>query len=610
MAAPMRRIPRLDASSSLHSAVRQRVTPWPCMVWSTASSTTFSTTSSTAFATTTPTAFSTTPSTAFLLPAGKQDKKKHQQFVRRWQKRLLGESEPIGAHVDPYDATSPVRIAPEEQGEELEVLDDDANAAFPRYQKAEHGRKLRHVGGEAWLANKDEADMAREFEKLTLRTYTPLTLDMADEIEELTGTPYTLRDENLLLAQTLHHVTARPYTAWNFGMNQRTTDPVKLRKAFAQAVAEVFTFKQAGLDLDLSKLPNRGVYKRPSWVKNIKLYHTDSGELALAFPKYTSAEQFIKLIQSTPEYDAFEPEHDALEPELLHEDELLIEDVVAPVVPEAPAAVPVMDPATPEYKRGAVVKQDAEKKFDFMSNRPVPRATPVETPVNTPVQTPVAEAPTLDDVQPTHTPSRYAELETKAQSLTDAITQLRNEARLNSEHTASQVNEVLWRHVPLTDNDVKFALFKRLLQLTGTRIADPLLSSASTLGDLYGHLRDAAKPAPASLFSALHTEGQHLREKAKQQPALDASPRKPRADLGDLIHLGNVELRRSKPTLTEKRTKTGMEKVVQYALWERGLDTKGKRGSTGKGQRDVPVGTPLSQRTAKFLVGRTSAQTI
>ena len=471
-AVPMRRIPRpsraIDASSAFQSSVRQR-TASPCTHLR---------------------AFSSTPSPAFLLPGGKQDKKKHQQFVRRWQKRLLGESEPIGAHVDPYDPTSPVRIAPEDQGEEIEVLEEDANSAFPRYQKAEHGRKLKHVGGEEWLAKNEEGEMAREFEKLTLRTYTPLSLEMADQIEEWTGTPYTLRDENLLMAQTVHQVTGRPYTEFkyvdimamletlltkhSFGMNKRTTDPVKLRKAFAQAVAEVYTLKQAGLDLDLSKLPNRGVYKRPNWVKNIKLYKTESGELALAFPEYKSAEHFLKVIQDTPDFDAFEPE-------ALEEDELLVEDVVEPVVPEASAAVPVMDPATPEFKRAAVVKQDPEKTFDFMSNRPVPRAKPVETPVATSAET-VAEAPIVEEtvqveealpVQPTHTPSsstpsRHADFDTRAQTLTDAITQLRNEAHLNSENTASQVNEVMWRHVPLTDNDVKFAVSRHSTTVTFT----------------------------------------------------------------------------------------------------------------------------------------------
>ena len=193
-AAAMRRIPRpsraIDVSSAFQCSVRQRAAS-PCTHLR---------------------AFSSTPSAAFLLPAGKQDKKKHQQFVRRWQKRLLGESEPIGAHVDPYDPTSPVRIAPEDQGEEIEVLEEDVVAAFPQYQQAEHGHRLKHVGGEEWFAKNEEADMAKEFEKLTLRTYTPLSLNMADQIEEWTGTPYTLRDENLLMAQTVHQVTERPYT--------------------------------------------------------------------------------------------------------------------------------------------------------------------------------------------------------------------------------------------------------------------------------------------------------------------------------------------------------------------------------------------------------------
>jgi hypothetical protein len=203
IAAAMRRIPRpsraIDASSAFSSSVRQRASASPCTHLRAATA-----------------AFSTTPSHAFLLPAGKQDKKKHQQFVRRWQKRLLGESEPIGAHVDPYDPTSPVRIAPEDQGEELEVLDDDANAAFPSYQKADHGRKLKRVGGDEWLAQIEEGNMAKEFEKLTLRTYTPLSLEMADEIEEMTGTPYTLKDENLMMAQTVHNVTGRPYTDFKY----------------------------------------------------------------------------------------------------------------------------------------------------------------------------------------------------------------------------------------------------------------------------------------------------------------------------------------------------------------------------------------------------------
>lgn len=123
---------------------------------------------------------------------------------------------------------------------------------------------------------------------------------------------------------------------------------------------------------------------------------------------------------------------------------------------------------------------------------------------------------------------------------------------------------------------------------------------------MYSHLRNAAKPAPTSLFSAVHTEGQYLREKVKTQIiASDLQIQKRKADLGDLLTMGNVELKRSRPTMTEKRTKTGMEKVVQYALWERGLHTKGRRKG-GRRNADVPLGTPLSQRSARFLVGKTA----
>lgn len=154
--------------------------------------------------------------------------------MRRWQKRLLGDSEPIGAHVDPYDPTSPVRIAPEEQGEYEEVLDEEGGKGevlqqgrfggleADKYIPAEEsgrsrpGADLLHVGGEEWLQQKVEADMAREYEKLTMRTYTPMTLGMANEIESLTGTPYTLRDDNLMMAQATHDVTTRPYTSYKY----------------------------------------------------------------------------------------------------------------------------------------------------------------------------------------------------------------------------------------------------------------------------------------------------------------------------------------------------------------------------------------------------------
>ena len=152
--------------------------------------------------------------------------------MRRWQKRLLGDSEPIGAHVDPYDPTSPVRIAPEEQGEYEEVLEEEFQRKNLterdydyRYVPAEDstgttpGSKLMHVGGEAWLDQKHEVELAKEFEKLTCRTYTPLTMNMVDEIESLTGSPYYTRGGSSLAPQVraaVHQATGRPYTDFEY----------------------------------------------------------------------------------------------------------------------------------------------------------------------------------------------------------------------------------------------------------------------------------------------------------------------------------------------------------------------------------------------------------
>ncbi len=411
---------------------------------------------------------------SFLLP-GKQDKRKHQQFVRRWQKRLLGDSEPIGAHVDPYDPTSPVRIAPEDQGEYEEVLEEEASN-LPKYKPAKYARGLHRVGGEEWLREKVEKDMAKEFEKLTLRTYTPLTLGMADEIEELTGTPYTLKDDNLMMAQTVHEKTRRPYTPYNFGLHAKATRVTDMRARFTQAVAEIYALKQAGLDMDLSKFANRGVYDRPRWVKDIKLVKTESGELALALPEHKSLDDLLETMQTAPSWEA----------EPTESDELLVEEVVEGFEDAnfSQEQVPTMDPETPAHKRAAVVKMDAENKpFDFMSNRPVPRAKPVEEPVKQAIveevvvqeATPPQNVPDATSVSlPVHavepepineiapalaSESRHTILEQRAQQLADDFTSLRKSLQQSRGPSSTiKPEETKWRHIPVTDIDVKFAV--------------------------------------------------------------------------------------------------------------------------------------------------------
>lgn len=145
-------------------------------------------------------------------------------------------------------------------------------------------------------------------------------------------------------------------------------------------------------------------------------------------------------------------------------------------------------------------------------------------------------------------------------------------------------------------------LYKRLHQLTGRRISDPQLTTSTTLGDLYSCFCAAAKPHSTSLRKTIYLEGRTtverraktLKQHAPQQVSFQPSPRR-KADLGDLIKLGNVSLLRKKPTDNELRTKTGMKKVIDFALLERGLDRQPNQFSRRTRDRDDShrAGAPL-----------------
>lgn len=259
----------------------------------------------------------------------------------------------------------------------------------------------------------------------------------------------------------------------SFGLRVKTSDPGKIRRCVGQAVAEILTLKEAGLDMDMAKLPNRGIYKHELWVDEIKLRRTDTGELALAFPAPRTAGDLIKLMQEVPVWESNEA---AAEDDLVDaaEEDVLVDeaaDLLDPVLPQT--AAPVMDPATPAFKRAAVVKIDPDKKpFDFMSNRPVPRTAPAEAPVEEvleilkpTLEPPPAVSPLVSitsAVKTSHSTVselRLAVLEHRAQRLINAITVLR---KITQESDSSspllEAGEVKWRHVPITDLALKFAV--------------------------------------------------------------------------------------------------------------------------------------------------------
>ncbi|PVI06063.1 actin-domain-containing protein [Periconia macrospinosa] len=606
---PMRRIPRpqraIDRSLSVPNILRHQspfslcraTSPYPLLRTTCAS-------------------FSSTPNYSFLL--GKHDPKKHQQLVRRWQKRLLGDSEPIGAHVDPFDPTSPVRISPEEQGDEVEVLADDASSREldAMYEEESDGERLRHVGGDKWVGQLEEEKLAKEFEKLTMRTYTPLTHRMADKIEDLTGTMYTLRDDNLMMAQKFHDISNKPYTNWSFGPAAPVRDLPTIRSNFHRAVIEIYALKQSGKPLDVARQANRGVYDAPKWIKDVQVVMNQEGRVLLDFPAHKNIQKLLTVMEGMPEWET--------EQQVVEDIEDTVEE--GDLVAEEP--VPQMDPDTPAFKRAAVVKQDPDSKpFDFMSNRPVPRTLTQDPIVNTAVES-VESVPVGAkgiSAPPTSTTDAAASASASASASTSTSGE-NTRPKADKLANARSNTEVKWRDLPLNEDHVKFALMKRVTQLTGLHISDPTLTSVTTFGELYQHFCAAAKPKPAKLFSYLHIVGQRQAEAKKEvvaQNAPKALPH-PKTQLSTLLKLRNVEILRKKPNAKVLRTKRGLSKVISRELGKgkigAGPSRRGGRGAMARErwyvkQETKPIegtsvapgfGVPVSPTAAQLLKDRTT----
>lgn len=219
--------------------------------------------------------------------------------------------------------------------------------------------------------------------------------------------------------------------------------------------------------MDLAKSSNQGIYDVPEWVSDIELHSTASGELIVSLPEHVSAEDFIEAMQVAPaEEEVNFAQADA-------EEELLVEEGAEDAEP-----VPTMDPATPEFKRAAVVKTDPTKKpFDFMSNRPVPRAKPVVPVV--PIETekvdevPEVQQPKVKSESLPSASARLAELAVKSEASQSAVSELRRTVierqtqriahdivaiRKKANITPVPQSDVKWHRVPITDNALKFAV--------------------------------------------------------------------------------------------------------------------------------------------------------
>jgi len=101
-----------------------------------------------------------------------------------------------------------------------------------------------------------------------------------------------------------------------------------------------------------------------------------------------------------------------------------------------------------------------------------------------------------------------------------------------------------WQSISIQNPDIKFAVVKRLMQLTGHRLSDPIIQDTNTAGQLLS--RVTTPPKPKKLIEAIQRDGR-------------------------LQQVSNVKISGRRVTSIDKEQEVGRWKVIEYALRERGL---------------------------------------
>lgn len=154
------------------------------------------------------------------------------------------------------------------------------------------------------------------------------------------------------------------------------TESEKLPVRFHQAVVEVYTLKQAGIqEKNIATHAYSGRYGGHRDAFNaVQISVDSSGHPVLKYPDPEAQARLLEMIQKQPEIEAEEVE------DLLDEAEELSEGLIKEPTDVQQEVVP-KEKEVPAAKAGPLIKQTEGKPFDFMSNRPVPRAKPEEVTV-------------------------------------------------------------------------------------------------------------------------------------------------------------------------------------------------------------------------------------
>lgn len=238
----------------------------------------------------------------------------------------------------------------------------------------------------------------------------------------------------------------------SFAPRRNITEKKALQSSFHRAVVEVYTLKQAGMDMDLAAYEHRGAYGATDRsFSTVELFQASNGELFLKYPFKGAKAKLLEKIRTT------RAPTNSGEEELTDDMEAAMSETQGELFDEADGTKDANVPVVTPVKAGPLVKQDA-KPFDFMSNRPVPRtktettivkektppAVPEATPMLVETAPPAKPAQPAVDVEAAFAKSqaelaeiRHAVLEAAAKKSEQTIAEMLNSVRGNIEVMAS-----------------------------------------------------------------------------------------------------------------------------------------------------------------------------
>jgi hypothetical protein len=168
-----------------------------------------------------------------------------------------------------------VRIAPEEQGEEEELLEEMKEGDDWEYKPAETAKGLERIGGKKWIREYKEWENRERWAEW--------------------------RDDASFIPAT------------------KITTPAKLQDAVHRAIVEVFTLRKLGIPIT----PMSSTVAEIPWIKNVKLQPSLAHLISIHFPRDVDVEDLVRsLLPKAPVSKSVGPDLEPL-PELT-EDHLIM----------------------------------------------------------------------------------------------------------------------------------------------------------------------------------------------------------------------------------------------------------------------------------------------